>query len=417
MSDEKSDGAAEVENGDDGDWLAEFSSTDAEAEQPVEGDDFTWMATEAAHEAAEEEAPDWLSEIKLSSPEAQPVEALAGSALNWLGSDASVPDDDEVNNEFEPEADAEDEGEMPDWLSELEPGQPQAEATTLDEETNTDTEFAWLSDEALGTLDSAPDAEAEAEVAVGDAPDWLSELEPEAESSAESEAEPEVVPNWLSELEPEGQSSEPEPEMEAAASEFYFGWLNDEEDVELEAEAVAGDAPDWLTALEPEGEAEAGAEAEPAVEAAVDDGEFTWMTDEALATPEAEGEAVASDDLDWLSELEPEQASIEAEDEAAVEVAVDDSDFAWMTEEALATPEDEGEAVAEVVPDWLSELEPEADAEEEEAAEPEADTVGAQDSEFTWMMNEALTNAEGEIEPESEDEGEVVAGDVPDWLS
>ncbi|MBI1257051.1 MAG: tetratricopeptide repeat protein [Chloroflexi bacterium] len=408
MSDDKSDDAAEVGNSDDSDWLAEFSPTDAEAEQPVAEDDFTWMATDTTDaddttdESAEEEVPDWLSDLNPASPEAeQPVAAAAASALNWLNNDASVPDDeDEVESAFEAEADAEDDGEMPDWLSELEPAQAQGDAPTAsitNDETTLDTEFSWLSDEALGALDSDSDdeAEAESEAVAGDASDWLSEPEPDAD--AEAEAEPEVVPDWLSELEPDGESGDSEPEAEVAAADD--SWLNDEDEAEAEpeGEAIAADAPDWLSELEPD----ADAEAEPAAEASADEGEFTWMTEESLASPEAEGDALATDDLDWLSELEPEQASSE-------------------TEPAASEPEAEIETDAEAVPDWLSELEPEAAASEPETeieadAEPAVEAVAAQDSEFTWMMEEALANVEEEDAPESEDE--VVAGDVPDWLS
>jgi len=410
MSDDDSNNLIEAEPSDeDSDWLAEFSPGDDEAEQPAADDEFTWMATEASAEPAEDEVPDWLSDLNPEAKtEAQPAaDEVTGSALKWLNSDALAND----NSEAEPEVEAE----TPDWLSALEPAQAEDQSAAAAEAPALDTEFSWLSDEALGVLDSTPAADSE--VVASEEIDWLSELEPEADANAATPAaaDSEVVPDWLSELEPEGLSSEPESAaMETASADTDFAWLADEENIESEAEsgAAVDEAPAWLSELAPEGAISA--TTEPAVS---DDREFTWMTDEALATPEAEAEteAVAGDVPDWLSDLEAEPTRSEPEPAAEAAVA-NDSEFTWLTDEALATPEAsaEPEAVAADDLDWLSDLEPEPTASE---PEPAPEVVAAQDSEFTWMMEEALANAGDEGKPESEGEAEVVAGDVPDWLS
>ena len=185
---------------------------------------------EADEEA--EEVPDWLSELNPGAKaEPEPAaEAPTGSALNWLNKSPVAMD--------ASESDADADAEMPDWLSELEPEAGDAEDQAgVAEETQLDTEFSWMSDEALGALESAPAAtseaepepEEEAEAVASESPDWLTELEPEAEAESSTEGEAEVVPDWLSELEPDGVSSEAEPAAaEADLSESDFGWLEDD---------------------------------------------------------------------------------------------------------------------------------------------------------------------------------------------
>ena len=431
-----SDNTIEEDPGDeDSDWLAEFKPDEAEKEQPAEGDDFAWMAGGTAEEASTEEAPDWLSELNPEADEAQPALSVApASALSWLGDNALT----DATPEAEPEAATD---EVPDWLSELEPEQSETQSVpTAADETTLDTEFSWLTDDALA------DSETEVAAVASDAPDWLSELEavgagseplaavsdsdseftwmnddsPTAEAEpaisdseftwmseealATPEAEPEAVTaddiDWLAQLEPEQLSSEPE----------------------AEAQAVASDVPDWLSELEPE---EAASAPEPEVEpAAVSDTEFTWMSEEPAA--ESESEVVASDVPDWLSELEPEQPVSTSEPEAVS--AVSNGEFTWMTEEALANAESESsagaseftwmntepdaeaepEAVGIEEPDWLSELEPEQEA---SVSEPEAEPEAVAADDLDWLS---------ELEPEQEasaSEPELAGIEEPDWLS
>ena len=108
----------------------------------------------------------------------------------------------------------------------------------------------------------------------------------------------------------------------------------------------------------------AASDAEPTSEDVVDDSDFTWMTDEALASAESQTEQI-------------------------------DPEFTWMAEEPDSTSEFETEAIsseAGVDDSWLSELEPEAESAAQPEEETEAEPVTADD--LGWL-------SELELEPEA----------------
>ncbi len=380
-------------------------------------DAFDWMngidfGDEPAKNA--EPVPDWLNEVLPSADIETPadVESAFGDELatdpedaaNWMSEfgDLNAPANPDASFEIEPEADA-----VPDWLSELapktaspaEPASVEADIVTsiLDEDTN------WMSE--LGDLRPEIDSEFDAAAEPAEAPpDWLSELDPEQETltpgaavaanagddldwmdafsatpATEGEPAAEMTPDWLSEL-------EPETEAESA----------DEDDFNLDIEAVAETTPDWLSELE--------LDAEPA---AADE-----LAVESEASP------------DWLSELEPE-TEIPAAPVDVTASAVASID--WMDEFVVETPAAEPETdimqpAAESTPDWLSELEPEAEIEGDAEitpdwlteVEPESAAGGVEPNAVTdidWLSDLDLESAE--LEPEAES----VTESTPDWLS
>ena len=115
------------------------------------------------------------------------------------------------------------------------------------------------------------------------------------------------------------------------------------------------------------------------------------MMEEALASaeddegedePESEDEVVAGDVPDWLSDLAPEQPVSEAETEAGSENdLVNDSEFTWMTDEALANAESASEAV---------------------------------DPEFVWMVSEPESEFSGEAEAETASVSELEVESEPE---
>ncbi len=322
------------------DWANQQSNEDAVVND-AELDDWLNQFGPAEPRKSVIDEPEWLTHL-------EETDRSSSEPDEWFAPEAEppVPESDIDLLRIDDDDDHEDS----DWLSEFVPEEVKPVA---------DDDFTWLNEESL----------ANAETEAAEAPDWLSELEPDSADKP-----------------PESAASDPD----------EFPWMNEdsEPESEEEPEAEAGEMPDWLSELEPE---QAEEEAEAAVEPSAD-AEFAWMSEESLAE-EPEAEIAAEDMPDWLSALAPEQAEEEAE--AAVEPSAD-AEFAWMSEESLAE-EPEAEIAAEDMPDWLSALAPEAELNPETEAEPTAD------AEFAWMTEDSQPEAEAEIEEEADAE--------PDWLS
>ncbi len=382
--------------GDTPDWLADLQPDEPQAAQPVaqsspDDSEFEWMSQAVTPEEEDllaepiDDTPDWLADLQPDEPKtAQPVAQSSPDEgeFEWMS---------QVTEEEEPVAQADDlsaepAGDTPDWLAEM---QPAAEAEAEPAASAADDEFSWMTQ---ATEEEEPAAQADdlsAEPA-GEMPDWLSEMQPAAEAKAEpvaSAADSEF--EWMSQA-----TEEEEPAAQAD---------------DLSAE-IAGEMPDWLSEMQPA----AGAEAEPAASAA--DDEFAWMGDAISEEDALEEEPVAqADDLsaepagempDWLSEMQP-----AAEEEAEPVASAADSGFEWMSqaaeeEEPVAQADDLSAEMAGEMPDWLSEMQPAA----EEAAEPVA---SATDSGFEWMSQ----TAEEEPVAQADDLSAEPAGEMPDWLS
>ncbi len=338
---------------------------DEDAAVPADVPD--WMASMKPEEASD--TPDWMSGIE---PDAEPdvpmpagvadwmaslepEETSSDSALEWLDSSASAPQPDvETPAAIKPPGTAE----MLDWISDLTPA-----------ETPDNSLFNELGNEVIDTpLADVPPAAVSAEPALpvaGSAADWMSSLEPEAADDSSLQ--------WL-----EGETPEPAAELPSSQpNASSFDWVNDlsgrdEPESALDdwmastpsslSEIAAAEQPpvtdfEWLSAarqdadnLEPQGDDEPEVDiSEPAAS-----GGFNWPSDNDSASSETVGEA---DVPDWLQELNPAEEAPAAQAEPS---------FSWLdigSSEPTAQPE-----TASEMPDWLSDMSPEADTEAEPAA-------------------------------------------------
>jgi len=328
---------------------------------------------------------------------------------------------------------AEAEGEIPDWLRELEaPAAPTPPPSEAEAEAPAEPEAEvpeWLRELETPAAPTPPPPEAEAEAPAepeAEVPEWLRELEtpaastpPPPEAEAEAPAEPEAeVPEWLRELEAPAAPTPPPPEAEAEAP------------AEPEAEVpewlanlrlgTAAEYPAEMPAEEPEYPEEEAAE-EPewlAALRATSGAEVLELGEEVVETEEEEPP-------DWLMELRAAQAAEEAppaeappvpEAEAAGPpgVAAPPEEVALPAEEVEAPTAPEAEEVGAL--DWLAELEaleeaPEGPPTAEEEAPPEAPPPEER------KLPEWLVGLPGEEAVEAPPAAEAAKpGEPPAWL-
>ena len=401
-AEEEAEPAAEM-----ADWLASAqpnaeAGNEEEIEVAAEAETFSWSA-EAEPVG---ETPDWLSAIAPGAAddaedEAEPAAEMAG----WLASaqpNAEADNEEEIEvaaqaetfDWSEEESAAEPIGEAPDWLSAIAPGAENDEPEEMVSMSD------WLSDEedeqeAVAEVESFDWSEEEpAAQPIGEAPDWLSAIAPDAADVAEDEAEPVAemaeMPDWLASAQPTDEDDDEE-EIAVAAEVESFDWSEDEP----EAEAIS-ETPDWLSAIAPT--AEDTSEIESELEADLDALELEAEAEE--AEPIAE---MATEMPDWLASAQP----IGEDDETEAEVAAEVESSDWSEEEPEAEPISE-------TPDWLSAAAPVAEVESEieselDALEWEADEV--EPAAELAAMPDWLANAQ----PTDEDDEVEVAAEVPDW--
>ncbi|MBK8021713.1 MAG: hypothetical protein IPK19_09845 [Chloroflexi bacterium] len=260
--------------------------------------------------------------------------------------------------------------------------------------------------------------------------DSLSEFaESEAEESSSTEGD---LPDWLRESSPLDLSGAASPPVASESSEpSEFDWLTEEaiEGASASFEDAAAVSEDkWLTDFPVTAEAPLPMDAEP-------------------STFEAEPTAA---EVDWLSELTAQEPLDETETpeapagvpvtEPEVTYAVADADLAWLSEledlpaDAVAMGSAAGseveEQLEEAVPDWLSEMQTEAEA--TAVAVPEAAVSAIDEDTFDWLNTlpeaELPTGAEEPLEetptPIAEEPISVESAAlepaeaaVPDWLA
>jgi len=380
------------------DWLSDFEEpSETAVESPEPDSDFLLTGDEGG-------LPDWLFDenepVEPAAPvsEDEPIENLA----QFVGRDTiPLPDDiadqdellshmaGEEPEDIEPAA----EGEMPDWLADLE-GAEQAAGEAAAAMAAEEGELPdWLASE------EPEDAEPAAE---GEMPDWLTDLEgaeqAAAGAAAAMAAEEGELPDWLASEEPE--------DIEPAAEGEMPDWLADLEGTELVDESTpAFDADDsellgWLS----DEEAESG-EAEPAVEGVVP----AWLTDmEEPAsldkTAPAIGAAEEGELPDWLAGTEPEDAEPAAEDDVPDWLKAAGGVAAAAAVAAVTTGDDEDE-----LPDWLAGAEDAFDA--PDTAESDEELPG-------WLagMEDYTETPEAEAEPASPTAIVDESRAVPNWL-
>ncbi len=385
------------------DWMTDLP--DLVASEPVEEPPsattgmLDWLGKEKVDapdmpsmEQMNSDAPDWLSEVKTEPPSASASSQIDENGFEWMSTADELPPVPSVSD-------------VPDWLSSMD--------INLEPEDESEPIAADDSDWMSSMEPSSQPAEEDEPLGIADTPDWLSSMEPE-----EPEAEPFAAadtPDWLSSMEPTLepiQEDEPEPLAAADTPDWLSSMEPEDEPVEEDEPLGIADTPDWLSSMEPEDEPEPLAAAdtpdwlssmdfdeEPQAEpepltAATDQPD--WLNDLQPDEPEAEPIA-AADTPDWLSAMEPEAQQNEPEPIAAADAPdwLSSMDF---DEEPQAEPEPLTAATDQ--PDWLNDLQPD---------EPEAEPIAAADAP-DWLS--AMEPDEPEAEPEP-----LAAADTPDWLS
>jgi tetratricopeptide (TPR) repeat protein len=414
------------------DWLkseaapaAAVEAAPPEAEKAEEeGELPDWLKSEAAPELEADGLPGWL---KSEAPSASPAETAskADEDLEWLR---------EPTEAAKPEA--EEEGELPDWLK-SEEEKPSKEAVSepsealswLDEQTAEQgvgadkvVSEALIPDHPPVPAPTLPDEKAEAKrITTGELPSWLKEANVREEMEKAMEA-------------PSGDSEIAElPDLPVEADEL--AWLN--ETLKVEEQAASIDLDDILGEKAEEGAPAAAEEEEELPE---------WLKEPepaAKAEVAAEAEAEEKELPEWLKESEPISATTEEEglpewlkeSEPISATKAEEEPPAWLKEPETAA---RAEAKGVEPPAWLKESEPvftpkaeepeKAEAKEEELPawlkEPEAAPV-SEVGEGTEELPDWLTKSEPEPEPvaASAPEPAIVPeikeeeGELPSWLT
>ena len=422
-----------------------------------------FLAGLAASADEDEEAPDWLKNLRADQDEDLPaVSAPADSSLQDLMSAIDPRSQPQTQQEqpvsdafgfgeqkFDFSDDSQDDSafsfgeiESPDWLSALKNQQEGAPAAQpVDPIGNADSPPgiegdlpAWLND--LAGSDSArtaspepasPINRVESTLSADDTPDWLASLSADTAAPATTPApETDDAPDWLASL--SADTAAPAPATEADDAPDWLASLSADTPAPATTPASeADDAPDWLASLS----ADVPATATPP--AAEEGDTLDWMaslsTDNApvLETPPA---AEADDTPDWLASMSAETP--------ATEEALPDADMPdWLSQTAGGTGQEQpvdakkskafqtgslDEIHVEETPGWLASVAPsgpgtsfemagQAEAGSESALEsPEAQTADSEALEFTG--GQPFQMSEGE-----ENFDAILSMDVPDWLA
>ncbi len=348
------------------DWMQEAGwgpSTGESQETPVSFSDAEIDALEAGV------MPNDIPDVPEDDGELAPAEIP-----NWLRDKAPVQPDDEGTEAAESaETPAASEGAMPDWLSEI---ADEAEDVRPDPAAQVETTAAT---EAPSPAASTANADAP------EVPSWIDDTSPGATST---------IITWLGDR-PEAETpetaepdAEPAPEPEATAepaseqAEDGLSWLDDAAEEEPTPEVAVDPTPSWLA-----GVAEAASQQSSSPE-------------ETPAAEEMETPADAPED-DWLANLRAADAQAaepaDEEPEPLIEDGMDAPD--WL--EGVAEPESSvEEADGAGAPDWLRGVE-----------EPEEITPATPSPTPAAEAPDWLKSGD-ELQPEPG----AVRADVPDWL-
>ena len=403
------------------DWLRDEEGPAAAEAPDLEDEDDTmaWLESLAAKQGAKEEDFVTTSEERA---QAQPPQGQEPEETELLEEqEAGPPSEDypappEVESALdEPETEAEiepaEEGDLPDWLAELQSSQPEAaeeeaaeaeflpegdKLSELEDQGKTVPDFALDQDQ-----DRGDDEELETETAAAkeDIPDWLSALDIEEEEAPEQppfaeeeagpaeeaevlselrdepEAEEERDLGWLDTLKEETEPEEPGPDLETEPEEAQLSQEPAEEfSLEAEDRAEEADLPDWLAELE-------GDEVE---EFEIEDLEEDLSAETEEETPEIE--------------IEEPAFSLAPEDDQPLE---EDQLSDWMEEQPAETdekPEPVSEEPADLDHTEQDQAPPPGKISEEELSEP---TISG------GMLDRLKASETGELED---------AAKIPEWI-
>ena len=458
------DGGTPLQDADERPEWAATVGADLDGLGPDEDSLPSWLAESPSYsgdrgelrEDAEEELPPWVRETS----DERPVAKATGSEVP-----AIIPEDEALDVPG---------GDIPDWLQEMAPAQPEQheggeELKITAEDLEKDLP-EWLDEEANGATDTiiewlgekSPQAEKETE---DEEPEWLQSKETDTADALSQEAvqEDEELPSWLRELsavapDPSGPATEhetPKPESpeHAEIPEWLQGLGETTADPEPKAEAPEeapaepAEIPEWLQGLgettaesEPKAEALEAAPAEP-----VDAPEWPQELGEPAAESEPKAEAPEAAETiqvpEWLQgmtsspqddeELLPFEAEIKTPNVDMPEWLKDVDTGPLRLRET--TPAEERAEPGEI-PEWLDALRGEEPAEAEtisptkkttellpqEEHQPEPSTSEEEPSETPeWLQEfeEAASPAEEAPKVATESIGETgTVEEVPDWL-
>lgn len=372
MSEESDQPESELSS-DSPDWLEEMRPAEETAVSSVEADDggFEWMSSgEEAISPAEsgiEDMPSWLSE---AAPITEPITdgKLPSDTPDWLDEAAMnaeaafevMNQDDDTpdwSSALGDQAEPAPEGEVPDWLNDIR-SEDEAEPEPAD-----DGGFEWMSAEA----DDSP-----ASSGIEDMPDWLSEDQPGGDPVADIELEANT-PEWLQEI----RTADEAPSASEGNLE-WMSEAGGEEDEAISATGIE-DMPDWLSEAQPTAEQttmldeDAYAWEDDLAETEASQDLPDWVNNiqsqqsETVSQPD---DVPMSSEFSWIDDI---NAPAEEEDSHVPETvmeaddsAADDFDFDAIEEvdpEAeYAETIEEGESAAPVpasnAPDWLNAMVP-----------------------------------------------------------
>lgn len=406
-----------------GDATQWFSDEGGSAQAPAPQDALAADRREAMTDKDDNLNPDWQNEDEQNDGES--------TSPDWLSDFVSDEDEQLV-------APAEPAEEVPEWLAALGPNyvQPESADEAARAEEADDATLGWTPEVQAADEDSPAQAEdfpswlGAEEMAASSArenpnPDWLSDfqseadLEPVEEPDADNTlAEADDVPAWLSELQPPDATGLPIAALhddEDEDADESLGWLN--QVLEKEEAAEAGELPQpvasgggddedneppaWLPDFET-GEQDAVSE-EPIAAPEMP----SWLNDlndaDGSETGEDEDDLLEVEEFNWGSELDEDE---EAADDGVPVPSLDaepdgeQEGFNWTDTFDATAPQ---AAFDDDTPEWLRDLQ--ADAEAPEARSDEATVVTVQPGEEPEWLAETLAE-HTEAEPEAEAEGE-----------
>lgn len=411
------------------DWLRAGSDQTPASESPAPHTLPSWLAAAAdeaspAEERGEKAVPDWLQPDYgiFPVPSTQPGERRTAGPADLEAASTGPSADEEPLSESEAPA----QGEVPDWLAELDVGEPQEGMPAKAEEPSTvhpgsPSEAHALPDWLAGL---APlETEAVAPESAAEIPDWLTGALGEESETAVPRPEPsskeeEALPDWLVDIAAtEGESATRsqisfETPPEETPPDRAAGVVDRSSTFEGEAavpEAEAESLPDWLSALD------AVAEGEVAVSPALGPEELP-----------AEAGLVKTDLPAWLQDVStiPDETAPKPAAPAFVSEDVTDEDRLPGESAALdeAPPEEE-----EGLPEWLQGLEPASEEQpllDEAALSDEERLARAEVPAWVQHLRPPGTGplptlpeiAEASSEAMAEEEGGLARAEIPDWV-
>lgn len=352
---------------------------------------------------------DWLK--KTAEPEPEPSDA-------WMAMfDQQPPTSESVT-------------ETPAWLLSIDDEQDAAPASQppsaeMEFDMPSDKDFDWMSqstpedaehseDQQEGDAEEPSFALEPAEVAL---PDWFSAVEGEEQPEPVSGAlEPDDLPEWLTDLQSGERLDRDEqaaavPEEPAAAGGYDWSSVeateSPESTISAAAQPIGDDFSAWLTGINDEFKDEAetlGLSEEEEAAAAAEEAESEFATFE---LDESEAEPLSGELPEWLSELQPEAPAAEMEDIEADPLMPDTS--LDITDDllplGLGAVEDEPTPLGEAVPaaesdlSWLTEVI--SEAHEDDVAQDIGAVTGEPDTIFATNSEWATDDLAASVGPQS----------------